>query len=158
MMRLWWVRTSFPNNARPQTYCQERSKAAQKITVPVIFGVLTTICAFVPMLQGVGSSGQIGGVIATVVICCLIFSLIESQLILPAHLGHQEVKTEAGEVYLLLIPIVGIVLLEFAEGFKEFLGMAIACGSLMLILHTLGLSQRPANRLSGLQQQIFRRG
>ena len=129
-------------------------QGTQKITVPVIFGVLTTICAFVPMLQGVGSSGQIGGVIATVVICCLIFSLIESQLILPAHLGHQEVKTEAGEVYLLLIPIVGIVLLEFAEGFKEFLGMVIACGSLMLIFHTLGLSQRPANRLSGLQQRF----
>ena len=85
----------------------------QKITVPVIFGVLTTICAFVPMLQGVGSSGQIGGVIATVVICCLIFSLIESQLILPAHLGHQEVKTPAGEVYLLLVPVVAIVLLDY---------------------------------------------
>ena len=45
------------------------------------------------MLQGVGSSGQIGAVIATVVICCLIFSLIESQLILPAHLGNKQTKT-----------------------------------------------------------------
>ncbi|MDA1207251.1 MAG: efflux RND transporter permease subunit, partial [Proteobacteria bacterium] len=41
-------------------------KGTQNITIPVIFGVLTTICAFVPMLQGVGTSGQIGAVIATV--------------------------------------------------------------------------------------------
>jgi multidrug efflux pump subunit AcrB len=126
----------------------------QKITVPVIFGVLTTICAFVPMLQGVGSSGQIGGVIATVVICCLIFSLIESQLILPAHLGHQEVKTPAGEVYLLLVPVVAIVLLEFAWDLPSYFGMAIGTASFVLLLHTFNVSQPWANRVSKFQQQF----
>ena len=126
----------------------------QKITVPVIFGVLTTICAFVPMLQGVGSSGQIGGVIATVVICCLIFSLIESQLILPAHLGHQEVKTPAGEVYLLLVPVVAIVLLEFAWDLPSYFGMAIGVASFVLLLHTFNVSQPSANRVSEFQQRF----
>ena len=60
----------------------------QEVSVPVIFGVLTTIVAFGPMLLIGGRMGQIFGVIAAVVILCLIFSLIESQLILPAHLGH----------------------------------------------------------------------
>ncbi|MFZ9129971.1 MAG: efflux RND transporter permease subunit, partial [Pseudomonadales bacterium] len=72
-------------------------EGTQRIAVPVIFGVLTTICTFFPMLQGVGTSGQIGAVIASVVICCLIFSLIESQLILPAHLGHKQAETARGE-------------------------------------------------------------
>ena len=126
-------------------------KGTQNITIPVIFGVLTTICAFVPMLQGVGTSGQIGAVIATVVICCLIFSLIESQLILPAHLGHQEVKTEVGEVYLLLVPILAIVLLEFTWSVSSFIGMAIGVASLMLVLHTLGWSKVAARRVSQFQ-------
>ena len=137
---------------RSQTLLGGAILGTQKITVPVIFGVLTTICAFVPMLQGVGSSGQIGGVIATVVICCLIFSLIESQLILPAHLGHQEVKTPAGEVYLLLVPVVAIVLLEFAWDLSSYFGLAIGAASLVLLLHTFNLSQPGAVRVFKFQQ------
>ncbi|MGB1342704.1 MAG: efflux RND transporter permease subunit [Pseudomonadales bacterium] len=137
---------------RSQTLLGGAILGTQKITVPVIFGVLTTICAFVPMLQGVGSSGQIGGVIATVVICCLIFSLIESQLILPAHLGHQEVKTPAGEVYLLLVPVVAIVLLEFAWDLSSYFGLAIGAASLVLLLHTFNLSQPGAARVFKFQQ------
>ncbi|MGB2331204.1 MAG: efflux RND transporter permease subunit, partial [Pseudomonadales bacterium] len=136
---------------RSQTLLGGAILGTQKITVPVIFGVLTTICAFVPMLQGVGSSGQIGGVIATVVICCLIFSLIESQLILPAHLGHQEVKTPAGEVYLLLVPVVAIVLLEFAWDLSSYFGLAIGAASLVLLLHTFNLSQPGAARVFKFQ-------
>jgi multidrug efflux pump subunit AcrB len=60
----------------------------QEVSVPVIFGVLTTVVAFAPMLVIGGRMGQIFGVIAGVVILCLFFSLIESQLVLPAHLGH----------------------------------------------------------------------
>ena len=99
------------------------------------------------MLQGVGSSGQIGAVIATVVICCLIFSFIESQLILPAHLGHQDVKTEAGEIYLLMVPVVGILLLEFAWDVTSYFGLAIGVVSLMILLHTFSLSQGIAQSL-----------
>jgi len=80
-------------------------EGAQRVTIPVTFGVLTTVAVFTPLLLGVGFMGQIMGVMATVVLSCLVFSLIESQLILPAHLGHSQVKTEAGEVALMLLPI-----------------------------------------------------
>ncbi|MFP6607818.1 MAG: efflux RND transporter permease subunit [Myxococcota bacterium] len=63
----------------------------QEVAVPVIFGVLTTVVAFVPMILAPGTMGQIFGTIGVVVICCLLFSLIESQLVLPAHLGHMRV-------------------------------------------------------------------
>ncbi len=75
---------------------QERSEeplhaaiaGTQEVTVPVIFGVLTTVVAFIPLIASPGPMGQVFGVIGIVVILCLIFSVIESQLILPAHLGH----------------------------------------------------------------------
>jgi multidrug efflux pump subunit AcrB len=64
-------------------------RGTQVVSVPVIFGVLTTVVAFIPFLLSTGTMGQIQSIIAIVVMCCLLFSLIESQLILPAHLGHR---------------------------------------------------------------------
>ena len=60
----------------------------QEVSVPVIFGVLTTVMAFFPMLLLPGPMGQVFWGISFVVILCLLFSLVESQLILPAHLAH----------------------------------------------------------------------
>ncbi len=71
---------------------QSAIHGAQEVAVPVIFGVLTTVAAFSPMIVAPGPMGQIFGAIGMVVICCLFFSLIESQLILPAHLGHMRIK------------------------------------------------------------------
>ncbi len=61
---------------------------AQAVSVPVIFGVLTTIAAFGPMLAVEGIIGTVFWVMAVVVICCLAFSLVESLFVLPSHLGH----------------------------------------------------------------------
>jgi len=60
----------------------------QEVTKPVVFGVLTTIAAFVPMTLLSEGPGAFAGNMAIVVICCLIFSLVESKLILPSHLKH----------------------------------------------------------------------
>ena len=132
-------------------------EGTQRITIPVIFGVLTTICTFLPMLQGVGSSGQIGAVIATVVICCLIFSLIESQLILPAHLGNKQTKTAKGEVYLLLVPLMVIVLLQFSWSTSSFVGLAIGLMTGVYALDRLGLTDDPAKRLIAAQSRFSAR-
>ena len=64
---------------------------AQEVSIPVIFGVLTTVVAFIPMVQAPGTMGQIFGTIGIVTMCCLFFSLLESQLVLPAHLGHMRI-------------------------------------------------------------------
>ncbi|MBY5992467.1 efflux RND transporter permease subunit [Ferrimonas balearica] len=63
-------------------------KGARKVAMPATFGVLTTVAAFIPMLMVTGFMGAIMGSIAGVVILCLLFSLVESKLILPAHLAH----------------------------------------------------------------------
>ncbi len=64
----------------------------KKVAMPATFGVLTTIAAFSPMLMVSGPFGVIWKTIGWVVIVCLVFSLIESKLILPAHLVHMNLK------------------------------------------------------------------
>jgi multidrug efflux pump subunit AcrB len=61
-------------------------KGARKVAVPATFGVLTTIAAFTPMLFVGGIVGPFFEAMSMVVVLCLVFSLIESKLILPAHL------------------------------------------------------------------------
>lgn len=63
-----------------------------EVSVPVIFGVLTTIAAFLPILLLEGQMGAFFNAIGAVVVFCLLASLVESQLILPGHLAHR--KTE----------------------------------------------------------------
>lgn len=67
-------------------------KGVLRVAVPATFGVLTTVAAFLPILLISGTSGQFFAVIGWVVIMCLIFSLVESKLILPAHLAHMHIK------------------------------------------------------------------
>lgn len=59
---------------------------AKKVATPSTIGVLTTMAAFAPILFVGGAAGPFFEAIAVVVILCLLFSLIESKLILPAHL------------------------------------------------------------------------
>jgi multidrug efflux pump subunit AcrB len=67
-------------------------KGAHKVAVPATFGVLTTIAAFAPMLFVGGITGPFFEAMSMVVILCLMFSLVESKLILPAHLVHTNIK------------------------------------------------------------------
>jgi multidrug efflux pump subunit AcrB len=72
-------------------------QGTSEVSIPVIFGVLTTVVAFLPMVLAPGEIGQVFGAIGVVVIWCLFFSVVESQLILPAHLGHMKVEHESVE-------------------------------------------------------------
>ncbi|TNF89586.1 MAG: efflux RND transporter permease subunit [Gammaproteobacteria bacterium] len=60
-----------------------------EVSVPVIFGVLTTMAAFLPLLLASGRMGGFFSVIGHVVVIALVLSIIESQLILPSHLAHR---------------------------------------------------------------------
>lgn len=68
----------------------------RKIATPATFGVLTTIAAFAPMLLVGGQVAPFFESIGMVVILCLLFSLLESKLILPAHLAHSKLTEPAG--------------------------------------------------------------
>ena len=63
-------------------------RGTRRITGPVIFAVLTTVVAFCPLFFIPSSIGSIVGEIPIIVISVLVFSLIESLLVLPNHLSH----------------------------------------------------------------------
>ncbi len=63
-------------------------KGVERVAVATVFGVLTTIAAFSPMLWIDNELAKILAGFSAVVIFALIFSLIESKFILPAHLMH----------------------------------------------------------------------
>jgi len=62
-------------------------RGTHEVSVPVTFGVLTTMVAFIPLMILPGRRGDFFSVIAVIVIMCLAFSLIESKLVLPAHMS-----------------------------------------------------------------------
>ena len=69
---------------------------AREISMPVNFSVLTNMVAFLPMLFIPGFMGKVFKQIPVVVICVFAISLVESLLILPAHLGHQKSRQARG--------------------------------------------------------------
>ncbi|WP_300318665.1 efflux RND transporter permease subunit [Idiomarina sp.] len=70
---------------------------AKRVAIPAIFGVLTTMVAFIPMLMVEGGMGAIWESIAYVVIIALAFSLIESKWILPAHIAQMKYSKDSNE-------------------------------------------------------------
>ncbi len=128
----------------------------REVSVPVIFGVLTTVAAFTPLLLGPGTIGQIQSIIATVVMCCLLFSLVESQLVLPAHLGHRHAETPAAEIGLMLIPVIGVILLGIAWDLRSYIALSIGCASVLFAWHKTGGFGRVAAVLIDLQSRFSR--
>ena len=61
---------------------------AREVLTPVTFAVVTTIIAFVPLALVPGVTGKFFRNIPLIVIPVLLLSLVESLLILPAHLRH----------------------------------------------------------------------
>ncbi|MCB5361305.1 efflux RND transporter permease subunit [Vibrio lentus] len=67
-------------------------QGVNSVSVATVFGVLTTIAAFSPMLWINNELAKVLAGFSAVVIFALIFSLIESKFILPSHLAQLSVK------------------------------------------------------------------
>ncbi|WP_219703440.1 efflux RND transporter permease subunit [Marinomonas lutimaris] len=63
-------------------------KGTMLVAIPTLFGVFTTVAAFWALSNIEGRLGQLYSQFATVVAICLVLSVIESKIILPAHLAH----------------------------------------------------------------------
>ena len=64
-------------------------EGVREVATPVSFAVLTTVAAFAPLLFVPGLLGKMMRYVPLVVIPCLLFSLVESLNILPAHLARR---------------------------------------------------------------------
>ena len=70
------------------TGSQAAISGTHEVAVPVTFGVLTTVAAFVPLASLSGQIGNVFAQIPMVVIPVLLISLIESKFVLPSHLRN----------------------------------------------------------------------
>lgn len=73
--------------------------ATQLVLKPLIASVLVTMMAFSPWMLISGDARQFTRAISIVVMSTLVFSLIESLLILPAHLAHVEVPKASKSLF-----------------------------------------------------------
>ena len=86
-----------------EQHMEDRRTAAingtYEVAVPVIFGVLTTVAAFMPVIMVPGRMGDFFSVMGFTVVLCLTFSVIESQMILPSHLAHRKISDKTSRWY-----------------------------------------------------------
>jgi len=125
-------------------------RGAQRVAVPVVYAVTTTILAFAPLLFVPGTIGKFLSDIPIVVIAVLTLSLVESLLILPHHLSRMKAREESrnrvlGTVY----RVKG----RFDQGLKRFTNgplnralrfatrhyMVVIAGALASLFLTIGL-------------------
>ena len=96
-----------------------------EIALPVIFGVLTTMAAFAPLLLLGGALGSLVRPIPIVVISALGISLIESKLVLPTHLARGRLwpamrRISDGPIIGSLIEITSSVTRACTQGLEYF--------------------------------------
>jgi len=91
-------------------------QGAKDVGTPVIFSVLTTVVAFSPLMFVPGTMGKFFRNIPTVVITVLLLSLVESLLVLPAHLGHKGVMSGLMAIVAIVLWGMGVPIVGAAVG------------------------------------------
>ncbi|WP_245555018.1 efflux RND transporter permease subunit [Geopsychrobacter electrodiphilus] len=66
-----------------------------EVALPVVFSVLTTVAAFLPLVYVAGMMGKFIKVIPIIVITLLLVSLVESLFVLPSHLSMGKRRAES---------------------------------------------------------------
>ncbi len=70
-------------------------RGVRRVATATVFGALTTIIAFGPALFLSDGFARVMTHIGPVVMLCIFFSLLETKLILPAHLRHIRIRGQA---------------------------------------------------------------
>ena len=79
----------YRHQGRGRSALEDALAGVREVATPVCFAVLTTVAAFSPLLFVPGLLGKMMRYVPLIVIPCLLFSLVESLNILPAHLAHR---------------------------------------------------------------------
>ena len=117
-------------------------EGTHEVATPVTFGALTTVVAFIPLMFFDGTWGNYAKQVPPIVAPVLLFSLIESKLILPAHLKHLRREPRKNFFARIQTSIAGGLerfilrvyqpLLEFAVHYRaSVVALFISCGLLM---------------------------
>ncbi len=86
----------YEHRQRGKSHMQAAIDGALEVATPVTFSILTTVAAFLPLIFISGMMGKFTRVIPIIVIILLIISLLESLLVLPAHLSFGKAQPGKG--------------------------------------------------------------
>lgn len=98
-------------------FMQAARDGAVEVARPVVFAILTSVAAFLPLVFVSGGMGKFIRVIPLVVISILVISLFECLFVLPAHLAFKRQRTRKN-------PEVNVLerqRLKFAKGLEKFI-------------------------------------
>ncbi|MCC5845423.1 MAG: efflux RND transporter permease subunit [Verrucomicrobia bacterium] len=141
-----------------------------EVGMPVFGAVATTIIAFLPLMFVGGIMGKFISILPVVVIACLVVSLFECLLLLPAHLGEKSIKERrtGGKLHKFfnaLHDATGTRLENFIENhYEHFLRTALswryvflsaAVGILILTAGALGGGHIPVSMFSAFDSFIL---
>jgi multidrug efflux pump subunit AcrB len=112
-----------------KSYLQAAIDGVMEVSNAVIFAILTTVVAFMPLLFVTGVMGKFMWVVPTIVISVLLISLFEVLFILPAHLAHSTRTADArGIMHYIQLPQQAFApkLERFIKGpYRRFLEKAV---------------------------------
>lgn len=120
-------------------------KGAQEVAEPVIYALLTTAVAFVPLMFVPGPEGKLIQYIPIVVMWTLFFSVVEVFLILPSHLSGTKSLTPPNNLLNRFISYFSDGMEHFIQHrFRPFLGWTLrwryACVSVFGVILILAVS------------------
>lgn len=137
-------------------------RGVRRVSVATIFGALTTMIAFAPAALLTEGLGRVISVLVPVVVLSLLFSLIETKLILPAHLRHIRIdhsppnrRTPLGFLKSLQQSCSGGLLRFSEEIYKPLLGWAVAHRYITLAIFLAGLMLCLALVPAGIVRLVF---
>ncbi len=107
----------FENIQRGMSRMEAAIAGARRMSVPVLFAVLTNVVAFVPLMFVPGRTGRFFAAIPLVVITVFLISLFESLFILPSHLAHTKRVDQTGHG---VLPSIARVQTRLANAFQRF--------------------------------------
>ena len=113
-------------------------EGTHEVAVPVTFGALTTVVAFIPLMFFDGMWGDYASQVPPIVAPVLLFSLIESKLILPAHLKHLKLKHDTNFFTRMQSKIADGLERFVAHVYRPTLGWAVTNRPLVLSLFAAG--------------------
>jgi len=97
-------------------YLRAAIDGALEVAVPVTFSIMTTVAAFLPLVFVAGMMGKFIKVIPIIVITLLLMSLLESLLVLPAHLTLGKQNKRPGRLLQKIETVRGF----FSRGLERF--------------------------------------
>ena len=117
----------YAHREQGKAFAQAAIDGTLEVGTPVIFSILTSVAAFTPLFFVEGMMGKFMGVIPVIVIAVLLLSLIESLLILPAHLS-----TRGNRLVIGIVSVVAFAAL-FTVGGSLGPAQAVVIAGLLLV-------------------------